>query len=187
MTDSTATPSPVAAGPVTLDDVRAALAGTDPSATNASALRKLIGRGSLSTIQRHLDAIRAEGVQPALEVAGAAPDAPRDLIAAVWAHAWTAAQARTAAALAEAQALQAATAAALAVAQADAAAAQAEADEAGQELAALRATLADAQQAQALERAQHAAGLAALRDEMDRLVRQIAAKGGHDAQGQLLV
>ena len=182
MPDSTATPSPAVTGPVTLDDVRAALAGTDPSTTNASALRKLIGRGSLSTIQRHLDTIRAEGVQPPLEVAGAAPEAPRDLIAAVWSHAWTAAQARTAAALAEAQAEQARTVAALAVAQSDAAAAQVEADEAGQELAALRSALADAQQALTMEKAQHAAGLAALRDEMDRIVSQIIKQ---DAQGRL--
>jgi hypothetical protein len=180
MTDST--PTPAATGPVTLDDVRAALADTDPSTTNASALRKLIGRGSLSTIQRHLDTIRAEGVQQPLEVGSTAPDAPRDLIAAVWSHAWTAAQARTAAALAEAQAEQARTAAALAVAQADAAAAQAEADEAGQELAALRAALADAQQALTMEQTQHAAGLKALRDEMDRIVSQITKQ---DSQGRL--
>lgn len=135
MTDTDITPSaPATQGPVTLEDVRAALGETDPYSTNAAAVRRTLGRGSLSTIQKHLDALRAKGAAQALEVAGAAPDAPKDLIASIWSYAWTAAQARTAGALAAAQAQQAATAAALAVAQADAAAAQQEADEAAQEL-----------------------------------------------------
>ena len=33
-------------GPISLADVRQALADTDPSGTNAGALRKLMGRGS---------------------------------------------------------------------------------------------------------------------------------------------
>ena len=207
MTDSI---TPAAFGPLTLDDVRAALGDTDPNSTNAGALRRALGRGSLSTIQKHLDAIRAEGAAQALEVAGAAPDAPKDLIAAVWAHAWTAAQARTAGALAVAQSQQQATAQALAVAQADAAAAQVEADQATQalaqvqqqaqeaqaahaqsleaaqalaaaqqaqqarELAQARQELIQAQQAGALERAEHAAAVAALRAEVDRLINQLA-------------
>ena len=150
MTDTNTTPQ----GPVTLDEVRLALGDTDPNNTNAGALRRTLGRGSLSTLQKHLDALRAEGAAQALEVGGAAPDAPKDLMSALWAHAWSAAQARTAGALAAAQAQQTATAAALAVARVDAEAAQQEADQAAQALAELQ------QQAQQSQEA-HAATLAA--------------------------
>ncbi|MBK6559920.1 MAG: DNA-binding protein [Comamonadaceae bacterium] len=54
MTATTPPPS----GPISLADVRQALADTDPSGTNAGALRKIMGRGSYPTIQKHLDAIR---------------------------------------------------------------------------------------------------------------------------------
>ena len=67
-------------GPVTLDDVRAAIGDTDPSTTNASKLRAALGRGSQSTIQKHLDFIRAElaAAAPSLE-ATAAPEVPKEL------------------------------------------------------------------------------------------------------------
>jgi hypothetical protein len=95
------------AGPLTLNDVRIALGDTDPNSTNAGALRRVLGRGSFSTIQKHLDTIRQEIAAPLLEAMGAAPDAPKDLIQSLWSVAWTAAQARTAGALAQAQALTA--------------------------------------------------------------------------------
>lgn len=138
-------------GPVTLDDVRAALGETDANNTNAGAVRKLLGRGSLSTIQKHLDAIRAEGAAQALEVAGAAPDAPKDLLNAIWAHAWSAAQSRTAGALAAAQQEVQVLTQALAVAQQDAVAAQTEADEAEQTLVAVQVQLKTAEDAHAQE------------------------------------
>lgn len=121
----------VSTGPLTLNDTRAALGDIDPNATNAGALRRLLGRGSLSTIQKHLDSLRIEaaGPEPELSSASAAPEVPRDLVAAVWSAAWAAAQARTLGALAQAQARVAAQAAALAVAQADAEAAQVQADQ----------------------------------------------------------
>ena len=62
-------------GPITADDVRSALGEVDPNSTNASTLRKLLGRGSLSTIQRHLDAIRFELAAPALMEADEATQA----------------------------------------------------------------------------------------------------------------
>ena len=127
MTDTTT-------GPVTIEDTRAALGDTNPSNTNAGALRRILGRGSLSTLQKHLDTIRAECAAPALELAGAAPAAPSDLVAAVWSAAWAAAQARTLGALAQAQAQVAQQGQALAVAQADQAAALAQADQAAQVL-----------------------------------------------------
>ncbi len=198
------------AGPVTIDDVRAALGNTNPNNTNAGAIRKLLGRGSLSTIQKHLDALRIEGAAQSLEVGGAAPDAPKDLMSALWAHAWAAAQARTAGALAAAQQQVQVLDQALLVAQQDAAAAQQEADETAQalsdicqqaadakaehvaaleaaqalaaaqqalqaqELAQVRSDLEHSQQAAALAAAQHAAGAAAMRGELDRLVNQLA-------------
>lgn len=118
----------VSTGPLTLDDTRAALGDIDPNATNAGALRRLLGRGSLSTIQKHLDTLRAEAAGPEFDLSHVAPDAPKDLVSALWASAWAAAQARTLGALASAQAQLAAQEAALVVAQADAAAAQIEAD-----------------------------------------------------------
>lgn len=77
--------------PVALDDVRAALADTDPNQTNAGALRLRLGRGSLATIQKHLEAIRAERA-PAAPAPGAAPAAPAEAVAALWSAAYSAAQ-----------------------------------------------------------------------------------------------
>lgn len=82
-------------GPITLADVKAALGDTNPSATNAGALRAIIGRGSMATIQKHLDNIRAE-LAPVPPVApGEAPGAPTMLIDQVWVAAWAAAQVLT--------------------------------------------------------------------------------------------
>ena len=82
-------------GPITIDDVRKALADTDPNSTNAGAVRQLIGRGSFATIQKHLDTIRAE-LAPVPPVApGTAPAAPVDAVAAIWGAAWAQAQALT--------------------------------------------------------------------------------------------
>ena len=83
-----------ATGPITIEDVRSALAETDPSTTNAGALRAIIGRGSFATVQRHLDTIRAERV-PVPAAPGAAPAAPADAVAAMWAAAYNAAQVQT--------------------------------------------------------------------------------------------
>lgn len=84
-----------ATGPITLADVRAALADTDPSTTNAGALRAIIGRGSFATVQKHLDAIRAERAPAVPAAPGAIPAAPADAVAAIWGAAWAHAQAVT--------------------------------------------------------------------------------------------
>ena len=128
-------------GPVTFDDVRAALGDQDPTGTNAGAVRRIIGRGSLSTIQRHLDALRAQAVQPAAEVDGEAPKAPAELVQSLWAQAWAQAQALVQTALAAALAKCEALGQALGMAQADAVAAQAEADQARDDLGAVVARL----------------------------------------------
>lgn len=135
-TDLNEAPTPNS-GPVTIDDVRLALGDSDANATNANKIRAALGRGSQSTIQKHLDLIRAElaaASAPALESAPA-PEAPKELAQAIWSAAWTAAQAKTAGALAQALAQQQALVAALAVAQADAAAAQQQIDDIAEALA----------------------------------------------------
>lgn len=128
-------------GPVGFEDVRQALGDIDPAQTNAGALRRTLGRGSLSTIQKHLDALRAQAVQPAVEAPGKVPDAPQDLIQGVWAQAWATAQALVQTALASAQAKAEGLAVALGIAQADAQAAQQEADQARDDLGAVVARL----------------------------------------------
>jgi chemotaxis protein histidine kinase CheA len=175
MTDTTPTPN----ARVTKEDVLAALGDTDPNKTNASALRAILGRGGNTTIQKLLEEIRAERAVPvaALDTA-AAPPAPAALIDAVWTVAWTAAQAKTAGALAASQALQATTAAALAVAQADAAAAQLDADEAAQALAEAQA---QAQESQAA----HAAALEALQAQAEE-AQQAAAQEFAEVRLELL-
>lgn len=72
-----------ATGPITLADVRTALADTDPGATNANALRQIIGRGSFGTIQRHLYAIRNERAQALQPAEIKTPDAPPELLS-IW-------------------------------------------------------------------------------------------------------
>lgn len=69
-----------AAGPVTFDDVVNALGETDPSGTNASKLRAVIGRGSFATIQKHLDTIRAQRVKASQPAEVKTPDAPSELL-----------------------------------------------------------------------------------------------------------
>lgn len=174
------------AGPVTLEDTRAALGETDPNSTNAGAVRRTLGRGSLSTIQKHLDNIRQELAAPALEALGAAPDVPKELLQAVWSAAWTAAQARTAGALAQAQALVAQQAQELAVARADALAGQQEADEAAQALVAAQALaeqqandaaqVLEAAQALAAQQADQAAQALAQQQQAQAALRQEQAK-----------
>ncbi len=84
---------PLPTGPVTMDDVRAALGETDPAQTNANKLRAVIGRGSMNTIQRYLDALRAEYVQAAQPVLpGAVPAAPAETLSALWSSAYSAAE-----------------------------------------------------------------------------------------------
>lgn len=82
-------------GHITLSDVRAALADTDPNTTNAGALRTILGRGSFATIQKYLDAIRAERVEPQPVAPGAIPAAPVEAVSAIWSAAWAHAQAQT--------------------------------------------------------------------------------------------
>ena len=179
-------------GPVTFDDVRQALGDQDPAQTNAGALRKLLGRGSLSTIQKHLDALRAQAVQPAAAPEGEVPKAPNDLIQGVWAHAWSQAQALVQTALASAQAKAEALAHLLGIAQADAVAAQAEADSARDELGAVQARLdgLEGQHAAAIERMQDAhqqqvlalrAGLAEARQEAEAAQHELAVAQARNA------
>ena len=185
-------------GPVTFDDVRQALGDQDPASTNAGALRKLLGRGSLSTIQKHLDTLRTQAVQPAVEAPGKVPDAPQDLIQVVWAQAWATAQALVQTALATAQGRAEALANLLGIAEADAVAAQGEADEAREALVAVQARLEglDGQHKAAVEQIQGAhqeqvlalrAGLSEAREQAEQARHELAvAKARHEADLALL-
>lgn len=185
-------------GPVGFEDVRAALGDQDPASTNAGALRKLLGRGSLSTIQKHLDTLRTQAVQPAVQEVGEVPKPPQDLIQGVWAHAWAAAQALVQTALAAAQTKAEALGQALGIAQADAVAAQQEADQARDELVAVQARLdgLEGQHADAVNRMQDAhqeqvlalrAGLSEAREQAEQARHELAvAKARHEADLALL-
>ena len=179
-------------GPVGFEDVRAALGDQDPASTNAGALRKVLGRGSLSTIQKHLDTLRTQAVQPAVQEVGEVPKPPQDLIQGVWAHAWAAAQALVQTALASAQAKAEALGQALGIAQQDAVAAQAEADQARDELGAVQVRLdgLEGQHAAAIERMQAAhqeqvlalrAGLAEARQEAEAAQHELAVAQARNA------
>jgi len=103
MQDQTPQTAP-AARTVTLDDVREQLQalGLDARKTNASVVQRALGRGGMSTVQRHLDTIRAELDAPAVPASGEIPAGPKDVLDALWRGAWVAAQAQTAQALAQA-------------------------------------------------------------------------------------
>ena len=82
---------------VTIDDVRAAVAGTDPNQIGAAKVRNLLGgKGSYETIQKHLNVLREE-----LSIASAPvdptsmPALPSDAAQAMWVAAWSAASVAT--------------------------------------------------------------------------------------------
>ena len=168
-------------GPITLSDVRAALADTDPNQTNAGALRKILGRGSFATVQKHLDAIRAERT-PALPAApGAIPPAPADAIAAIWSAAWAQAQVATLERMERLSAERDAALAQVAAQAQDVAGLAAEIDAqdaAAQELADTQALALAAAQAVALDATARAAAadkeLAGARAEIERITAAAA-------------
>lgn len=86
---------PAATGAITRADVLAAIGDTDANATNANALRGIIGRGSMATIQKHLADIRAERLPVLPTAPGAIPAAPAEAVAAIWTAAWAQAQVQT--------------------------------------------------------------------------------------------
>lgn len=148
MTPTTPTPNKA---PITKEDVLQALGDTDPNKTNASSLLRLIGRGSQTTIQKHLDAIRAERA-PALPVAsGSIPAAPSEVLTALWNAAWLYAQVQTLGRLDEVSAQRDAGATKLATIEQDLAASLAEAESLTEQLAQATAAAVGQEQAQATE------------------------------------
>lgn len=79
---------------ITRDDVRVALSDVDPNSTNAGRIREILKRGSLQTIQKFLEEIRAEKV-PQVQQISEVPNAPKDLINAVWQAAYQSAQSQS--------------------------------------------------------------------------------------------
>jgi hypothetical protein len=84
---------------ITLDDVKTALGTQNPHTTNASKIRVQIGRGSQSTIQRHLDTLRTAWLRlqevPAVDMLPL-PSAPLDVLNSIWSSAFEAARGRVA-------------------------------------------------------------------------------------------
>jgi hypothetical protein len=77
----------IGTGPVTIDDVAEAIGDADPRQTNAAAVRRTLGRGSLSTIQRHLEVLRRErsaeaGIADRDDIE--APEAPKPVMRGLW-------------------------------------------------------------------------------------------------------
>lgn len=106
MTTPAPTPIPTPAAPtaapvasrITIDDVRTAIAGTNPNKTHAGKVRALLGgRGSQETIQKHLNTLRQElASATAPPVApDTVPALPIDVAQQMWFAAWTAAQVQT--------------------------------------------------------------------------------------------
>lgn len=101
MTDTTnsseiaaaATPTEEKQKNLTRDDVRQAVGDVDPASTNAGRLREILGRGSLATIQKFLEELRAEKA-PVVQ-AGEIPSAPKDLVTSLWQAAYQAAQSQS--------------------------------------------------------------------------------------------
>lgn len=119
-------------GPVTAADVAAAvdqIAGGDPAATNAGAIRAHLGRGSPNTIQKHLNGLR-EAVRSAAHVVDVddLPSMPLDEMQAVWRAAATAALKLTYARMAKLQQQRDDAHARLDLAESDLSAAQTEID-----------------------------------------------------------
>ena len=82
-------------GNITAADVTEAVGEGSPFDTNASKIRAMLRRGSLSTIQKHLDTMRAQRIAAAQpEDMTAAPKCGEALDAA-WQVLWSAAQAKT--------------------------------------------------------------------------------------------
>lgn len=85
-----------AGGKITAEDVQTAVEqlGGDPNATNAARIREILGRGSYATIQKHLNALRTALTEPEPIDAEAIPEAPQEILAGIWAAAWSAAAQR---------------------------------------------------------------------------------------------
>lgn len=82
-------------GNIVIDDIRNALikGNLEPFATNARAIRDITTRGGMKTIQKHLDAIRAELRPVAVVVTpGNIPAAPADVIKVLWEASYNAVQ-----------------------------------------------------------------------------------------------
>lgn len=77
---------------ITLADVRNALGEVSPFSTGGSALREIIGRGSLATIQKHLKTLREECVAASKPVDEEIPTPDPDVVRTIWAMAWNAAR-----------------------------------------------------------------------------------------------
>ncbi len=165
------TPTPTPAAPaarLTREDVLAALGDTDPTRTNASAIRAILGRGGNTTIQKLLDEIRVERAAPPVALDTAAPPAaPAALIDAIWSAAWSHAQTLTFARLDSVTSERDQVTASMAVLARDHEALLADVDD-------LRDALAKAEEALAEQIESEGVKLAAVGDQVQQLSAQLA-------------
>jgi hypothetical protein len=173
-------------GPITLGDVVAALGDTDPDKTNAKALQIRIGRGSLSTVQKHLEALRAAKREKAEPPPITALPAPADTMAALWVAACNAAQVPTLSRLERLSAERDALVAQVEAQAQDATVLAAEVDTLTQQVASEAQTRQAESEKQAAELLKGQAELEAAKTEVSQLKDQIskvtlAAKNAADA------
>ncbi len=166
--------STVPAGPLTAEDVRVAVEQLGgPNHTNAAKIREVLGRGSLATIQKHLQALRDAEKGPELSEAQASvpmvPEAVTEALRGLWAVAWAMAEQRHAESLAHALDAVQRLSDDLAAAQADIESLTAEVDQARDRVIAAEARAEAAEQALREGKAAMAAEREALESVMTHL------------------
>jgi DNA repair exonuclease SbcCD ATPase subunit len=83
-------------GRITIEDVKEVIGESSPFQTNASKIRKALGRGSNATVQKHLETVRRERIAAGYSNTELAPPKiPDDLASLIWAAAWSSANALT--------------------------------------------------------------------------------------------
>lgn len=184
-------------GPITLAEVRAAVGDTDPNATNAGALRKIMwNRGSYATIQKHLDTIRRERAPAPPLAPGTAPAAPAEAVGLLWNAAYSAVQAHVLARLESVTSERDRLTAALATTQDDLAAmaadvdaltdaassAKAASDAATEALAKATAEAAEALAAEQASAAKAATAAASHVTNLESIIERIGAAANHQAE-----
>jgi chromosome segregation ATPase len=167
--------STVPASPLTAEDVRVAVEQLGgPNHTNAAKIREVLGRGSLATIQKHLQALREaeKGPEPEAQVSvPMVPEAVTEALRGLWAVAWAMAEQRHAESLANALDAVQRLSDDLAAAQADIESLTAEADQARERVTGAEARAEAAEQA--LRDGQTA--MAAEREALESVMAQLRA------------
>ena len=160
---------------LTFEDVVQALGETDPNTTNAAKLRGVLGRGGLTTIQKHLDKIRADRLAPPADAVQSAPKMP-DEFAQLWGMAWGYAALQVRTRMDAVVQERDARAARLAAADQDRGAWEAEVNATAAELASVQAKLAEVVAAAEVAATAAAAALANAKGATEAVERDLSEK-----------